>query len=179
MAPFVTRLALAAALVGAVMIRPVDGCAVCVVIGDPLRMPHPHALRIAAATREAIENGTLRSSESETPTEFEANLVRFTSQLAYPQSITDLVIVDVLLVDESALYRVEVQGRHSRVSQVRADKHKPAPARVITTAPVVNSAGRLELRMAEALRKGLLEIEANPRDVGNLGNGHPRSGKSK
>lgn len=133
-------------------------CTLCVLANDSLSVPHPHALRIALATRNALDCGTISHSDREdTPAEFEASLLRLTHQLTY--SSDEKSAVDVLVVDESAWYRVELNGLRSRVLRMDAEAHTPAPVRVITTVAVVHSLGRLELRVGEAMEKGLLEVE--------------------
>jgi hypothetical protein len=115
-----------ASIVCAAMSHHVVACGVCVLLHDQFRLSHPHALRIAIATRSAMERGAI-STVDDGPAEFEANLVRLTSQLTYPQSIKESVTVDVLVVDDSAIHRVELQGLRSRVSRVIVGQHNPAP----------------------------------------------------
>lgn len=138
---------------------PVCACTLCVLVNDSFSVPHPHALRIALATRSAIDDGTINSIDNRDSEELEASLVRLTHQLTHPHRSKDKVAVDILVVDDSALYRVELNGLLSRVTRIGAGKHTLTPIRVVTTVPVVHSIGRLEIRIAEAVEKGLLEFE--------------------
>jgi hypothetical protein len=128
-------------------------------VNDSFSVTHPHAIRIALATRKAVEAGILPAANRETAAEFEANLIRLADQLTYSFRTGDRVTVDVVLVDEAALYRVEVNGLRSRATRIDGAEHQPAAVRIVCTLPVVSSVGRLETRVAQAVEIGLLEIE--------------------
>jgi hypothetical protein len=96
------------------------------------------------------------------------------SSTPHPQLLVisqDKVAIDVLVVDDSILYRVELNGLRSRVTRIVAGNHASTPIRVVTTVPVVHSIGQLDVRVAESIEKGLLEIEKS----GTGGNLKPTS----
>jgi hypothetical protein len=82
------------------------------------------------------------------------------SLVSYPLTIGRPATIDVLLVDESTVYRIQLNGRSSRIEPHTPDVPVSALARIVTTRPVVEALGSMKLRVAEATMRGVLEIEA-------------------
>ena len=141
----------------------VTACPVCVTFGDPFKLPHPHALRIAVATREARDKGILPAATTKPKgaNTLQADMIRFAEHYFRSDRLKTRgpIIVDVLLVDEPALYRIEAARGRLQVYSLGAVKHREANACLVTTSFAVTSLGRLELTAAEAVHHGLLEIE--------------------
>lgn len=134
-------------------------CAICVIGSDSFIVSHPHALRIAAATREAIERGDVKEGSIEPAEEFHATLARVAGLLSYAPRDSEPVIIDFVVVDESHSFRVEIQGGRTKVALL-SDKDPPAPhGRIITTVPALLGLGNRELQLSQAIRDGLIEIE--------------------
>lgn len=134
-------------------------CAICVIGSDSFIVSHPHALRIAAATREAIERSDVKERSIEPAEEFHATLARVAGLLSYAPKDAEPVIIDFVVVDESHSFRVEVQGGKTAVTLL-AEKDPPSPhGRVITTVPTLFGLGNRELKLSQAIRDGLVEIE--------------------
>ena len=142
-----------------------SACAICVTIGDPFKLPHPHAIRIVVASRNAQDEGILRSvtTESQGTKSLEADTIRFANNyFGAPQSGTHgPLLVDILLVDEPALYRIEVVRSQIHVERLSKGKHRAAQVRLVTTTSVIASLGRFDLTVAEAVKQGLLEVEGD------------------
>lgn len=134
-------------------------CSLCSLPNDSFSVPHPHALRIASATRQSREDGTLHNRSIKSAAEFEGNLVRLVTQVTHLSAAKHPVSIDVLLVDDAALYRVDLNGLQSRVTRLNQGIHAPAETRIVTTAVTVSSIGQLEVRIPEAINKGILELE--------------------
>lgn len=136
-------------------------CPVCVSVGDPFQLPHPHALRISVATRKAIDRGELRDVRTRESAALDAVMFRvanhqFGNGIARPGGAS---IVDVLLVDEPALYRIELRGITSRVVALQGERHRAADVRLVTTRAALESLARGEITIREGIRLGLIEIE--------------------
>lgn len=155
------------------------GCPICVMAEDSLALPHPHAIRIAVATRKAIEDRLLREIAREEAQAFEGRLSLTCQLLAYLFIGSQPVSIDVLVVDGPAWYRVDLQGLRSRVTRLKPDSHPSAPARIITTRAVIHAAGRLELRVSEAMSGGLLEVEVDTASDREAVTKLPQSGSSE
>lgn len=126
---------------------------------DSFSLSHPHGIRLAVAARRSIDDALISEVSGQSPADFEAALIRMASLVSHPLTMGKAATVDVLLVDEGAVHRVELKGRGSKIQRHTAEVPPSALLRIVTTRPVVQSLGAMELRVAEAMKQGLLEIE--------------------
>jgi len=158
------RLLLAICLVAAIgQARLSVACPVCVSMGDPFQLPHPHTLRIAVATRAAMDRGVLPEPRAGESVALDAALLRVANlQLSnWPADRLAAVDMDILLVDEPALYRVELRGIVARVFPLHGERHRPAQVRLVTTRPAIESLARGQLTIPEGIHHGLIELEGS------------------
>lgn len=160
--PMLWRLLLAICLVPAIgQAQHSVACPVCVSMGDPFQLPHPHALRIAVATRAAMDRGVLPEPRAGESVALKAALLRVANhQLSNrPANRAAAVDLDILLVDEPVLYRVELRGIVARVFPLHGERHRPAQVRLVATRPVIESLARGQLTIPEGIHHGLIELE--------------------
>lgn len=138
-------------------------CPVCVAMGDPFQLPHPHALRIAVATRAAMDGGLLQDARASEAAALDAAMLRVANHQFGNRSAQRVakVQVDILLVDEPALYRIELRGIVARVFPLQGERHRAADVRLVTTRAAIESLARGQLTIAEGIRLGLIEIEGD------------------
>ena len=153
--------ALAMALNCAAFASTATACAICVLGSDSFQMPHPHALRIAAATREAIEGGRLKVERIERPEDLESTLLRVAELLNYASRESRPVVIDFVLIDEEHTFRVESQGARSNVALLTGETVLPPDGRIIATVHAIRGLGNRELQLLQAIRLGLIEVESN------------------
>lgn len=137
----------------------VDACAICFLKNDSFGTTHPHALRIAVATRTAIDRGVMREATSVDLEGFPTTLARAAELISYASRDAKPMLIDFIIVDESHAFRAEIQRGKAKILSP-TDKDVPEPhGRVITTLPTVVGLANRDIQLDHALRDGLVELE--------------------
>jgi hypothetical protein len=145
----------------AALVYRAGACPGCIMASDSFSLAHPHGIRIALATRKSLDDELISKAGEKSPDEFEEALIRATSLVSHPLTMGKPATVDVLFVDEAAIYRVMLNGRSSKVERHTTDVLPVAPMRIVTTRVVAEAIGTFQLRVAEATKYGMLETESS------------------
>jgi hypothetical protein len=143
-----------------------QACPSCLSIGDPFRVPHPHSIRIAVATRNAIEAGVLKSQKDRLHVPLILDLTRLAAhQIESFQRETGSepgnrpIRITLLIVDRSLAFCIERRGQFVRVFPFILELPLQSDAMIVTSRAVVAALADLEMTIAEAESLKLLEIE--------------------
>lgn len=136
-------------------------CPGCVLAEDAFSVSHPHAIRLAVATRQAIDGRLIGEYKERRPEDLEADLARAASLISYPLTGGRNAVLDIMLVDLNAVYRVEMGRLGSRVTRIAPGSDEATIPRIVTTRAVLHAVSEFELRFADAVFRGLAEMEGD------------------
>jgi len=151
------------------VVRPSQACPVCISVGDPFSVPHPHSIRLAVATRNAIDGGRLSVPRDRLQTVPTADLIRMATHQLTGSSRQEEgsvkgsrpIRIDVLIVDRPSYFRIELRGDLLQVFPLTKTQHPPGDSTIVTTRAVITALADLEMTIAEAVSLKLLEVEGD------------------
>jgi hypothetical protein len=157
--------------------RQLQACPVCLSIGDPFRVPHPHAIRLSVAARNAIDDGLLSAHGDRLQADPHVDLIRIATHQWVesfhremgPAKGNRLVRIDVLIVDRSAYFRIELRGKLLQIFPLAQARHVQGDAVIVTTRAVIAALADLDMTTAEAESLKLLEVEGDQGVLSSVG----------
>jgi hypothetical protein len=133
-------------------------CGDCSWVGNGFSIPHPRAIEIAVATRDALDAGLIEDSPR--TAQADALIARRVAMLVPGDWAAGDSVIEILWVDDNITFHFA--ARDKRIVASAGPKPATRKLTVVTTGPTAAALAMRRLSLDDAVTRGLVIVERSP-----------------